>query len=187
MYCSDSSDVFSYPSSSSPLRVLIPTCQPPKASRATLASSGGILGLSPPGQMLRRLSTPNLIDQLFELGQISSRSWSVTILDAETGVLTIGGTIAKEVEAARIRGEIELEHFGESQATPDWVDEQVKTQLELVMPETSLTEAHFKWMDVHGAATGWWTGLMSGVWVNGIKVPRPPKLYPDISCRQLTM
>jgi hypothetical protein len=109
------------------------------------------------------------LDQLLQADKIALKIWSVTILDADSGILSLGGTIAAEVERAKIRGEIELSHFGDPWATTEWVQEQVDAQLSLAMPPDTPWDRHFKWTDVQGAA-GWWTALMAGVWINGAKV-----------------
>jgi hypothetical protein len=95
--------------------------------------------------------------------------WSVTLLEAGSGILSLGGTIAKEVEEAKTRGEVELKHFGDPVAIPQWVTKQVHNQLRILMPSELPWDHHFKWTKVQGAA-GWWTALMSGVWINGAKV-----------------
>lgn len=153
-----------------PIRLACPICTPSKASRQTLANSGTLLGLSPHGS-LARLSSQSLLSQLLDKNVISHNIWSATLLDADTGILSFGGTIAKEVEEAKIRGEVELQHFGESVATPEWVAEQVAGQMRLVMPAELPWDHHFKWTDVQGAA-GWWTALMRGVWISEAKVSK---------------
>jgi hypothetical protein len=106
---------------------------------------------------------------LRERDLVKNTIWSATLLDPETGVLSLGGTIAKEFEEAKIRGELELKHVGNPVATSDWVDEQVGTQLTFLIPPDAPWDKHFKWTEVQGA-TGWWTALMKGVWINGAKV-----------------
>jgi len=143
-------------------------CNPSKSSRYTLSSSGSSFGLAPP-KVLPRLSTPSIIDNLVDRSAVPYRVWSLTLLDTETGIFSIGGTLLKEVEEAKTRGEIVLKHFGDPMATPDWVDKQVNNHLNFMFPPGSSFEDHFKWTNVQGAA-GWWTALMSGVWINGAKV-----------------
>lgn len=169
--CHNPSDEFHFTGNdiSRPVRLKFPICRPSKASRQTLANSGTFLGLSPPSESLARLSSPSLLDQLLDQGILSHKSWSVTLLDTETGILSLGGTIAREVEETKIRVETELKHFGESVATSEWVSAQVEEQMKLAMPVDSAWDEHFKWTDVQGAA-GWWTALMAGVWINGAKV-----------------
>ncbi|EXJ53479.1 uncharacterized protein A1O5_13255 [Cladophialophora psammophila CBS 110553] len=120
-----------------------------------------------------------LLTQLKEGDIIKEKVWSVTLLDTETGILSLGGTIAKEVEEAKIRGEVELKYFGDPAVTSEWVSEQVIAQLQGAMPNEIPWEQHFKWTEVQGAA-GWWTALMKGVWVNGAKVLRNQPILFDI-------
>lgn len=166
--CRSPSDEFHFPDLVESVRLDFPTCNPSKASRQTLANSGSLLGLAP-HQSLARLSSTPLLSQLVEKGAIKRNIWSVTLLDTESGVLSLGATIAKDVEQAKIRGEIELRHFADPVATSEWVTEQVDGQMGLLMPPELPWDHHFKWTDVQGAV-GWWTALMSGVWINGAKV-----------------
>lgn len=134
-----------------------------------LVNSGTFLGLAPHAEPLARLSSSPLQAQLKERNIIQDTVWSVTLLDAEEGILSIGGTIAREVEEAKVRGEVELKHFGDPIATSEWVNEQVDARLQFSMPPDVLWHKHFKWTEVQGAA-GWWTALMRGVWISGAKV-----------------
>jgi len=167
--CRSPNDEFHFTGVPGPLRLDFPICTPSKASRQTLADSGTFLGLSPSGKSLARLSSPSLLDQLIDKGTIKRKVWSVTLLDTESGILSLGGTIAREVEETKTRVEIELKHFGDPIATPDWVLSQVDAQMKVAMPIDSTWDQPFKWTNVQGAA-GWWTALMAGVWVNGAKV-----------------
>ena len=151
------------------MRLDIPICTPSKSSRQNLAKSGTFLGLAPSTQSLSRLSSAPLITKLRESNIIGDNLWSVTLLDTETGVLSLGGTIAREVEEAKVKGEIELQHFEDPAATSQWVADQVNARLRVSFPLSSSWDKHFKWTDVQGAA-GWWTTLMKGVWINGAKV-----------------
>ena len=166
--CKCPSDEFHLPGIDGPVRLDFAICTPSKASRQTLAHSGTFVGLAP-HRFLARLSSTPLLNQLVEKNAVQDKVWSVTLLDAETGILSLGGTIAREVEEAKVRGEVELKHFGDPLATSDWVMEQVKAQLRVSMPDNLPYDHHFKWTDVQGAV-GWWTALMAGVWVNGAKV-----------------
>lgn len=93
----------------------------------------------------------------------------MTLLDTENGILSLGGTIAREIEETKTRVELGLKHFGDPVATPEWVADQVEARMKIAMPREDAWDAHFKWTNVQGAA-GWWTALMAGVWVNGAKV-----------------
>ncbi|KEF58289.1 uncharacterized protein A1O9_06215 [Exophiala aquamarina CBS 119918] len=167
-----------------PIRLDFAVCRPSKSSRQTLAHAGTFLGLSPSSSSSRstlsRLSAPSLLDQLHSKGAIAQKVWSVTLLDTETGILSLGGTIVQEVEETKARVELELKHFGDPVATPDWIAEQVEGRLKLAMPRGDAWDAHFKWTNVRGAA-GWWTALMAGVWLNGAKVLKNQPILLDIN------
>lgn len=175
--CKSPSDIFHLPTHDghhSSIRLTFPICTPSKASRHTLSRSGTILGLSSSisssaSKSLARLTSATLLDQLHAAGLITDKIFSITVLDAESGILSLGGTTAREVEMAKLRSTIELQHFGDQTASPQWVADQVEAQMEQSMTASMVWDEHFKWMDV-GGAKGWWTGLMAGVWVNGVKV-----------------
>ena len=166
--CTRPSEEFHFPGIF-PVGLDLPTCSPSKSSRQTLANSGTSLGLAPHTDSLSRLASAPLLERLKNEKVIEDKIWSVTLLDTESGVISLGGTIAKEVEEAKVRGEVELKHFGDPFATSDWVNEHVDAQLRMAMPLEAPWDKHFKWTEVQGAA-GWWTALMSGVWINGAKV-----------------
>lgn len=151
-----------------------------KSSRHTLAASGTVLGLAPHSS-LARLEGYNILQQLKKDMSILRDLWSVTLLDAQNGILSLGGTIAKEMERAKIQGELELQRFGEPAATEDWVTKEVNNKLGLSIPDHLPLEAHFRWTNIQGAA-GWWTALMSGVWVNGAKVLKNQPVLLDLQC-----
>ncbi len=176
--CRRPNDEFHFPDSNIPVRLDFPICSPSKASRVTLANSGSFLGLAP-HQSLARLSSAPLLVQLQKKNTIQDNTWSVTLLDAESGILSLGATIAKEVEEAKIRGEIELKYFGDPVANPQWITKQVDNQLRILMLSELPWDHHFKWTKVQGAA-GWWTALMSGVWINGAKVCT--SFLPPLAC-----
>lgn len=152
------------------IRLELPICTPPKTSELTLLSSGSVIGLAPPNH-LTRIPGSNLVERLQSMGLISIKYWSLTVLDAENGVLCLGSTIAKELEAAKIRAEVELHDLGQDSSSPGSVANEVKNRVRVSMPDGTSVEEHFKWANVQGAA-GWWTALMSGVWINGAKVSR---------------
>lgn len=151
-----------------------------KASRHTLLSSGNFLGLAPHSP-LTRLPGCNILQQLNKANSISSELWSITLLDSETGILSLGDTIAQEMERAKIQGELELQRFGDLEATEEWVNQEVDRRLAVSMPDHLPADAHFKWTNIQGAA-GWWTALISGVWVNDAKVLKNQPVLFDIQC-----
>lgn len=178
--CTGSQDDFKFASYHTPLRLQLPICMPPKTSSLTLAASGSVIGLSPGGS-LSRIQAPGLVDQLKQSSATSRACWSITIIDSDTGVLSLGGTIAKEIEEAKLRAQTELKHYGQFLATPAWVQEQVDLALRLSMPDGSPMEQHFRWSQLSGSA-GWWTSLMPGVWVNGVKVLKNQPVLFDVQC-----
>lgn len=107
--------------------------------------------------------------------------WSLTLLDGENGVLTFGGAIAKEVEQAKVQAELELQHFGDPKADREWISKQTQAKLEVSMPALMPWESHLKWTNLQGAA-GWWTALVSGVWINGAKVLKNQPVLFDLQC-----
>lgn len=178
--CSESSDGFKLGSHDGPVGLKLPICIPPKTSSLTLASSGSVIGLAPPGS-LSRIPGHELLTQLQQSNRVSRPFWSITIFDAETGVLSLGDTIAKEMEEAKTRADIELKHYGQPLATPEWLKEQVDSKLSISMPAGSPMDQHFKWSQLSGSS-GWWTSLIPGVWFNGVKVLRnQPGLF-DVQC-----
>ena len=55
--------------------------------------------------------------------------------------------------------------------------------LAFAIPVGSTHEHHFKWTDISsGAAAGWHMTLMTGVWINGVKVLRNQPVLLDINC-----
>lgn len=78
----------------------------------------------------------------------------MTLLDTESGILSLGGTITRDIEEAKVRGEIELKHFGDATATSASVNEQVEGQLNFMLPPTAPWDKNFKWTEIQGAA-GW--------------------------------
>ncbi|KIW41350.1 uncharacterized protein PV06_06917 [Exophiala oligosperma] len=183
--CRRPSDRFHFPESKQgPVRVTFPICTPSKASSATLAHSGSILGLAPDrgGHKTpsRLLSSPSLLQQLLAQKVVHDALWSVTLIDAESGILSLGGTIAQQVEEIKVRGDVELEHFGDPDATTEWVDQEVVNRMAFLMPPDTQWDHHFKWTETRGAA-GWWTTLMSGVWIDGAKVLKNQPVLFDVN------
>ena len=151
-----------------------------KSSRHTLAASGTVLGLAPHSS-LARLEGYNILQQLKKEMSVLHDLWSITLLDAENGILSLGRTIVKQMERAKIQGELELQRFGESTATEEGIAKEVDHRLGLSMPDHLPFDAHFRWTNIQGAA-GWWTALLGGVWVNGAKVLKNQPVLFDLQC-----
>lgn len=149
-------------------------------SSLTLASSGSVLGLAPSGS-LSRIQAPALLQQLKQKETIHDHVWSIAILDSETGILSLGGTIAKEMEQAKVCADIELKHYEDPLASAEWVRDQVNNMMMLSMPYGSPFDQHFKWSAISGSS-GWWTSLTPGIWVNGVKVLKNQPVLFDVQC-----
>lgn len=55
--------------------------------------------------------------------------------------------------------------------------------MNFLVPPGSDAETHFTWTDSGaGGVKGWHTGLLSGVWVDGVKVLRNQAVVFDINC-----
>ena len=151
-------------------------CSPSKSSRNTLSSSGNILGLAPTSA-LSHIDAAPLLRQLVDKGIIERNLWSLTLLDSQSGVLTLGGTIASEVEQARIRSEVELDNMGNDAADLTFIDTEVDRRILSSFP--GKLDEQFIWVKVRGAE-GWWTTLMQGVWINGAKVLKNQPVLLDV-------
>jgi hypothetical protein len=122
-------------------------CSPSKSSRHTLGSSGSIVGLAP-SNTLARISAPNLLQQLLEKTIINRNLFSLSLVDAQNGNLTLGGTTAEKTEATKTRFQVMLDNFGNPLATPEFVEQEVRDGMASFPP--TLNE-QFHWTGVHGA------------------------------------
>lgn len=93
-------------------RLAYSQCRPNKAGRRTLETSGSMLGLAP-AKSLVQMDATNILQQLAQSKGISEPVWSLTLLDGESGVLSIGGTIAEEVLRAEHETENALNALGQ--------------------------------------------------------------------------
>jgi len=112
---------------------------------------------------------------------IQRNLFSIMLLNAREGVLSLGGTAAEAVKAAIDDTENALRRLGDTQphvedsmlnATEPFTGEDVlegvaKRQLD-TQASSDWTDK-WKWTPVQGAE-GWWQILMRGVWINGAKV-----------------
>jgi hypothetical protein len=156
--------------------LLLPMCSPSKSTRYTLGSSGSVVGLAP-SITLARLSAPSLLQQLFEEGHVDRNLFSLTLLDAQSGTLSLGGTIAEKIEEQKTQFQVRLDNFGNPLATQDFIDMEVRTRMSSSLPPS--VKEQFRWVGVHGAE-GWWTTLMGGVWINGAKIISDQPVLFDI-------
>lgn len=151
-------------------------CSPSKNSRLTTGPSGSVLGLAP-SDALARISGPSLLQQLLAKEAINFELFSLTLLDPRTGNLSLGGTIAEQIEESKTRFHVRLDNIGNVLATPEYIDAEVHNRMSQSFPTAMKDQFH--WVDVHGA-TGWWTALMGGVWINGAKIVQNQAVVFDI-------
>ena len=173
-------------------------CTAPRYSTFTRLHSGAVFGLSAQSaslhaqRSLRRISsTTSLLSILYDAGLVQKEIASVTLLDAISGVLTLGGSIAEEIETARIRGEVELDLLGQQLSLSP---EQLAAKIDSALQQRMLSFPHepenqFRWLPsstsakaTSGTFNGWWTPLMSGLWINGNKALRNQPTLLDIQC-----
>jgi Eukaryotic aspartyl protease len=83
------------------------------------------------------------------------------------------------VERAKTQSDVELQHVGDLTVSEKMTKDEVERKLHLLMPDHQPLQAQFKWTDIKGAA-GWWTSLMAGVWINGIKVLKNQPVLFDV-------
>jgi hypothetical protein len=161
------------------ISISLPMCSPSKSSRATLRKSGSILGLSPSSSSssLSRLDSPPLLQQLLSSKVLSKDVFSLTLLDEATGVLSFGGTLAGEVEEAKMRTQVEVDFLGDPTATSEKIDAEVANKMAIFPTDM---EDQFRWVPTRGAAEGWWTTLLPGVWINNIKVLKNQPVLLDV-------
>ncbi len=178
--CRNPTDVFHLDPNFAPPRLVLPICNALKPSRQTLLPSGSIIGLAP-DSALARLRDSNILAQLKKDNQISERLWSITLFDSETGILSIGTTISKKIERAKVQGDLELQRLGDPTVSEAWIQQEVDRRLSTSLLDQLPMETHFKWTNTQGAA-GWWTALMAGVWVNGAKVLKNQPVLFDVQC-----
>lgn len=170
---------------STSISISLPMCSPSKSSRATLFKSGSVLGLSPSSSSsssasssLSRLDSPPLLQQLLAAQVLTENIFSLTLLDSSSGVLSLGGTFAAQVEEANLRTQLEVESLGDATATSEKINTQVTERLAATFPQH--LSSQFRWSPTRGAAEGWWTALLPGIWINGLKVLKNQPILLDI-------
>ena len=173
-------------------------CTAPRYSTFTRLPSGATFGLSVQSDLhqgqdgMLRISRPaSLLQVLHDAGGIHRKIASITLLDATSGVLTLGGTIAQDIEIARVRSEVELDVLGQRVTiAPDQIAAQIDSAVQqriLSFPQN--LDDQFKWLpsstsakSTSGTFSGWWTPLMSGLWINGNKALRNQPTLLDLQC-----
>ena len=103
-YCTVPKDKLYIPSLRQQLPISFPHCKPSKQSRETLGASGAVLGLAP-SESLKQIKADSFIEQLLETGMVEHDVFSITLINGEEGLLSIGGTAAESM--AKIEDSIE--------------------------------------------------------------------------------
>lgn len=93
-------------------------------------------------------------------------------------MLSLGGTLVHQVEEANVRTRVEFDLLGDSSATTEKINGKVAELLASTLPTD--IENQFSWVPTHGAAEGWWNTLLTGLWINGIKVLKNQPILIDI-------
>ena len=136
---------------------------------------------------MARLRSQSLPEKLQAANVIESNIWSITLFDGQHGILSLGGSIATDVEEVKIRTQIALDNIGKPPMELEVVEHQVTEQLMDVFhtkrddesgEDPSWTKA-FRWSPM-GGSEGWWTTLMSGVWINSAKVLKNQPVLLDL-------
>ncbi|KAF7511756.1 hypothetical protein GJ744_003487 [Endocarpon pusillum] len=161
--------------------ISLPMCSPSRSSRATLFKSGSVLGLSPSpssSSSLARLDSPPLLQQLLSAELLTDDIFSLTLLDSTSGILSLGGTLARQAEEASTRTQVEIDSIGDPAATTETISAKVNDRLAATFPADM--EDQYRWAPIRGAAKGWWTTLLPGLWINGFKILKNQPVLLDI-------
>ena len=118
---------------------------------------------------------PTLFGQLYEKRLIQKPIFSLLLINAHKGVLSVGGTSAPALE--QIEAQTGLVSAPKAEKRLDKRDSRRK---HVVKIREGSWEAAWKWSNVQGAA-GWWQILMQGVWVDGVKVLKNQPAVIDVS------
>lgn len=194
--CSLSTDVFHLPIINTSIPLSFAYCRPSKFSLETLDASGSTLGLAP-SEHLRQVKSATLLQQIFEKGIIQLPIFSLMLINAHEGVLSIGGTATNAVRLADQQTKNELDLLGALErgeitvnATGTHLAKRGLTKREPLPEAKADWEEEWQWSKVQGAE-GWWQILLQGVWVEGSKVlqnqaavidvkPSPPNLLIQV-------
>ena len=123
------------------------------------------------------MSEPNILRQILEKRHLDRNLFSLTLLDAQSGKLKLGGTMAAQIEEEKTRFQVRLGNVGNSLATPEFLDAEVRNRMSSSFPTTVAEQ--LRWVEVHGAE-GWWTTLTGDVRINGAKVLKDQPVLLDI-------
>ena len=174
--CSLPTDNFHLPTLETSVPLAFAHCRPAKSSSQTLGPSGSVLGLAPSSH-LSQIDAPTLLGQLLDKKVIERPIFSIMLINAQEGVLSIGGTAAKAVEIVIQQTKKELDSLAAQMENGDGDSEalakrRVRKTSVLTSDMLSLNadwQEGWRWSKVQGAE-GWWQILLQGVWIDGTKV-----------------
>lgn len=194
--CTLSTDLFHLPTINTSIPLPFAYCRPSKFSVKTLGASGSTLGLAP-SEHLRQIKSASLLQQLVEKEIIERPIFSLMLINAQEGVLSIGGTGANAIRLADQQTKDELDLLGAIErgeitanaAALDTTKQDFTKRTSKPAGKTAWEE-DWQWSKVQGA-DGWWQTLLQGIWVDGNKIlqnqaavidvppPNPPSLPPS--------
>ena len=184
--CSLPTDNFYLPTLETTVPLAFAHCRPSKSSSQTLGPSGSLLGLAP-SPHLSQIDAPTLLGQLLDKNIIERPIFSIMLINAQEGVLSIGGTAAKAVEMVVRQTQKELDSLATPVASSDEDSRTlVKRRLrkastlnsEMVSGNANWQEG-WRWSKVQGAE-GWWQILLQGVFIDGTKVLKNQPVVIDV-------
>lgn len=127
-----------------------------------------------------------MLRQLLKKGVIQRAIFSLTLINGQEGILSVGGTSAKAIELVEQQTKAELDRAGaiergEISANADLSSALNKREIHEIDPSGGgdTWEKDWRWIKVQGAE-GWWQILMQGVWVDGIKILRNQATVIDV-------
>jgi len=149
-------------------------CRPSKASLNTLGASGSTLGLAP-SEHVSQTGSMSLLKQLIDKEAIQQPIFSLTLINGQEGILSIGGTAANAIEMVVSQTKNSLDTLGAIERGESLPIQRssplVKRgrKVKEVEPRHADWEEGWAWNKVQGA-DGWWQVLVQGIWVDGSKV-----------------
>lgn len=175
-YCNQVTDTFHLSRSQATVSLSFPHCRPSKSSLDTLGPSGSLLGLAP-STHLSQIKSPSFMRQLLEKEIVKLPIFSILLINAEEGVLTVGGTASNIVEKVVQQTKDELDRLGAMNA--ELKERDSPSSDPAFQIRQSDWHTSWRWTKLQ-AAEGWWQILMQGVWINGIKVLKNLPVVLDV-------
>ena len=135
--------------------------------------------------------------QLLEAGVIQRPVFSLTVLNGEDGVLSLGGTAASAVKMVEAKTKSELDSLGGSEVheptdvenppPPLAMKKRGRSKADIaISPRQPDWDEGWTWSEVQGAE-GWWQTLVRGVWVDGSKILDNQAVVIDVSMQSATL